>query len=237
MRAIFASFCLASLLTAQAPQWRTDLMGLSDHPSGATAQDVDRFVQNVQMATPYFATIAPGDFEANREMVRRMYAYVMALEMMSGKNPAVRPLARRARNAMNAFPIGYGMIQPGFQPGMAPGLNPGAAPESAPAHPPKSGAPPFAMNAPAGAPEELATRYSSTAARAATVWQNAETLRQSLASRGMSLNATTAASLNRLQVAMDSAQRALQSHKWDDATESLDRAGGEIEKIGKVVGK
>ena len=51
------------------------------------------------------------------------------------------------------------------------------------------------------------------------------------------MNATTAASLGRLQSAIDSAQRSMQAHKWDEANESLDRANGEIEKIGKVVGR
>lgn len=215
--------------------WRSELMGLSDHPNTANPQDVDRFVQNVQLATPYFATITPGDFEANREMVRRMWAYTMGLEMMAGKNPALRPAASRARNAMNAFPIGYGMIQGGQT--LGPGFQ-ANAPAPQPALQQKPGAPPFATSAPAvaGMPEDLASRYASTAARGATAWQNAETLKQSLASRGMSLNAATAASLARLQVALESASRSMQARKWDDANESLDRADGEIEKITKVVG-
>src|SRR5579872_2402938 len=169
MRAACIVLWMASLAAAQNPagqgndpQWRRDLMGLSDHPGGATAQDIDRFVQNVQMATPYFATITPGDFEANREMVRRMWAYTMALEIMAKQNPMMRPLASRARGAMNAFPIGYMMIQPG-----ASGQQQAPRPQ---AQPPKPGAPPFALTAPSveGAPDELTARYDSTAARAAT---------------------------------------------------------------------
>lgn len=207
-------------------------MGLSDHPAGATAQDVDRFVENVQLATPYFTTITPGDFEANREMIRRMYAYVMALEMLSGKNPRLRPLASRARRAMNGFPIGYGTI-------VAPRSSAQGQEPEQPVVPPKPEGPPFAMAAPdvEGAPAELTARYDSTAARASVAWQNAETLRAGLESRGMTLNAQTAASLGRLEVDMDAALRAFKGRKWAAAADSLDRADGEIAKISKIAGK
>jgi hypothetical protein len=220
-------------------QWRNELKGLPEHPAaGTSVQDIDRFTQNVQMAAPYFATITPGDFEANREMVRRMWAYVMALDMMAGKNPALRPAASRARRAMNSFPIGFAMVQP-----------PGSPQSGALADPPtpqKSSGPPFAMTAPhvenipaddRATASDLSSRYASTAARAASVWQNVETLRQSLVSRGMTLNAATAASVGRLQADMDSASRSLTARDWTEASASLDRADAEIEKISKTVGR
>lgn len=232
MRAACAFVWVASLALAQPgdTQWRRDLMGLPDHPTGATAQEVDRFVQNVQMATPYFASITPGDFEANREMVRRMWAYTMALEMMAKQNPVLRPYASRARGAMNAFPIGYMMVQ---APPSAPGFD---GPPKAAAAQQQDKPVPFSLTAPNRDNADLASRYDSTAARAATTWKNAETMRQSLVARGMNLNAQTAASVSRLQGDMDAAARALESRKWDEATASLDRADAEIEKISKVAG-
>ena len=230
---LLAFICAGSLLMAQDLQWRRDLMGLPEHPAaGTSVQDVDRFVQNVQMATPYFATITPADFEANREMVRRMWAYTMGLEMMAKQYPMLRSAAGRARRAMNAFPIGYAMFQSqGIQ---SPGQS---APAAAPAQQKPAG-PPFSMAAPAieNVPDDLSSRYESTAARAAVVWQNADTLRRSLASQGMTLNAQTAASVSRLELAMESASRSLRARDWAEAGASLDRANGEIEKISKVVG-
>jgi hypothetical protein len=212
-------------------------MGLSEHPSGASTQDIDRFVQNVQLATPYFATITPGDFEANREMVRRMWAYTMALEIMARQNPMLRPMAARARNAMNAFPIGYNMM---LARGAQPAVNVGSPrnEKKTPAVEQKPAGPPFVLTAPSieGLPEDLSSRYGSTAARGATAWQNAETLRQSLASKGMSPNAATASAVGRLQADMDAALRNIQSRNWAEAGSALDRADAEIEKISKIVG-
>jgi hypothetical protein len=226
---VLALLCFCAVAFAQ--DWKRELMGLPDQPSGASAQDIDRFVQNVQLATPYFATITPGDFEANREMVRRMWAYTMALEMMAKQNAMLRPMARRARNAMNAFPIGYNMMLPQQAPPRA-----GAA--KAAVAPPKPAGPPFPVTAPPieGLPDDLGSRYASTAVRGATAWQNAEIMRQSLASKGMSLNAATGSALGRLQADMDSALRSMQSRNWTEAGSALDRADAEIEKISKVVG-
>lgn len=229
MRVFLGLILLGSVALGQ--NWRTDLMGLPDHPTAANAQDIDRFVQNVQLATPYFASITPGDFEANREMVRRMWAYTMALEAMSKQNPALRGAAGRARRAMNGFPIGYMMLQP--QAGFGGAQQQSQPPPPTPAKP---GDPPFAMKAPAGAPQELSSRYDSTAARAASAWQNADKMRRDLASRGMSLNAATASALARLEGDMESAARSIQSKNLEEANASLDRADAEIEKISKVVG-
>ena len=224
------SFCIliACGAMAVAQNWKNELMGVPDHPTAQNAGDVDRFVQNVQLATPYFATMTPGDFEANREMVRRMWAYTMGLEMMAKQNPMLRPAANRARRAMNAFPVGANMmfVQPAQQQGQK--LH-----EPAPAKP---GEAPFVMHAPSGAPDDLSSRYDSTAARAATVWQNAEKMRLDLQSRGMSLNAVTSAAVARLQSDLDSAVRNIQSKNFSEANSSLDRADAEIEKISKVVG-
>jgi hypothetical protein len=220
---------LASGILASAQSWKNELMQIPEHPTAQNFGDVDRFVQNVQMATPYFATITPGDFEANREVVRRMWAYTMALEIIAKQNPMMRPMANRARRAMNAFPIGYNMMM--VQP--AGGAHAQAPAEPSPAKP---GEAPFVMSAPAGVPGELAERYSGSAARAATVWKNAEKMRLDLQARGMSLNATTSAAVGRLQGDMDSAVRNMSSKNWAEANAALDRADAEMEKISKVVG-
>jgi hypothetical protein len=251
MHAVGAVFFIAMVAQAQTPSaasanqsWRGGLMGLPEHPAaGTTLQDADRFAQYVQMATPYFATITPGDFEANREMVRRMWAYTMALDVMAGKNPGLRPAASRARRAMNSFPIGYGMIQgPAL---VTPGATPRAGSSPGPAVQQKA-EPKFAMTAPAvenvtaadrETSRELASRYEGTAVRAASAWHNVETLRQSLAARGMSLTAAVAASVGRLEADMDSAARSLGARDWVEASGSLDRADAEIEKISKVAGR
>ncbi len=209
-------------MIAFAQDWRRELAALPEHPT-ANAQEIDRFVQNVQLATPYFATITPGDYEANREMVRRMWAYTMALDMMAKQNPMLRSYAVRARRAMNAFPIGYSMIQTG---------RPAEAP--APAAQTKPGDPPFALTAPDGA---LGERYESTAVRAASAWRNADKMRQDLALRGLSLNPATAAAVGRLEADMDAAMRNIKSGKQNEASAALDRADAEIEKISKILGR
>src|SRR5215475_6400305 len=97
---MLASFAIAQVpnvgnpAKGAVPGWRSGLMGMPERPgANTTPQDVDQFTQNVQMATPYFATMSPDDVESNREMVRRMWTYVMALEMMSKQNPALRSSA------------------------------------------------------------------------------------------------------------------------------------------------
>ncbi len=227
MRALFILIACGSLALAQS--WKSDLMGLPEHPTAQNSGDVDRFVQNVQLAAPYFASITPGDFEANREMVRRMWAYTMALEMIAKQNPMLRPAAAKARRAMNAFPIGYNLMP--VQP-----VQTSPKQQPAPAAAIKPDEPPFPMQAPANAPEELASRYDSIAARASVVWQSADKLRNDLESRGMTLNAMTAAAVGRLEADMDAAIRNLRSKNFAEANAALDRADAEIAKISKAIG-
>jgi len=70
----------------------------------------------------------------------------------------------------------------------------------------------------------LRQRYETDAAKAAAAWRNAETMRQILASRGMSLNADTAAAVTRFQLFFEEAATALRDHKWEDALSSLQAA-------------
>jgi class 3 adenylate cyclase len=83
---------------------------------------------------------------------------------------------------------------------------------------------------------DLRERYVMDAGRAATARKNAEQFRQSLAARGMSLNAQTAASLDRIGLFLDEAADALRNHQWDDALSSLQAVETETQKVSKAVG-
>jgi hypothetical protein len=230
--------CACSMAAAQDDAgWRRALQGLPQQPgANATVQDANQFAQNVELATPYFATLTPGDYEANRELVRRMWTYLAALDVMAGRNPQMRLAASRARRALGAWGLGYA-----FVPG---GPN---APEPAPGQPPPVPlSPPFAAQAPMlenvpvadrSTADELRSRYETSAARAAAAWQNAELLRQNLAREGLALNTQTAASLARLQVYFGLAAGDLQERDWAEAKTNLERAEYETEKVFKTVGR
>jgi hypothetical protein len=218
--------------------WRRGLLGLPEQPASNTSvQDANQFAQNVELAVPYFATITPGDYEANRELIRRMWAYSAALDVMAGRNPQMRLAAGRARRALGAWGYGYGAFVPG-------GV---AAPEPAPAQPPPiPSGPPFAVQAPSiegisaadrSTADELRARYETSAARAAAAWQNADVLRQNLAREGLSLNTQTAASLARLQVYFGLAAGDLQERDWAEAKTNLERAEYETNKVFQTVGR
>jgi hypothetical protein len=114
-----------------------------------------------------------------------------------------------------------------------------------PPAPGKPGDPPFERSVPAiqdVAPadketaDDLRTRYTSTAARAASAWQNAETLRLSLESNNMTLNAQTATSVARLQLYLELAAGGLHARDWMEARENLEKAEYETERVAKTVG-
>jgi len=62
------------------------------------------------------------------------------------------------------------------------------------------------------------------------------TMRRNLAAKGMSLNAQTDASLDRIQLFLDEASEAIRDHKWDDALSSLQAVEAETQKVAKTVG-
>jgi class 3 adenylate cyclase len=106
--------------------------------------------------------------------------------------------------------------------------------EEAPAPPPPQ---PAAVSAADQATaRDLRERYASDASRAATARRNAEDIRRNLAAKGMSLNAQTDASLDRLQLFLDEASESIRDHKWDDALSSLQAAEAITDKINKTVG-
>ena len=234
---------LAAVIAAQAqisqPEWRRSLMGLpAQPPANTSAADIAQIEAYLLQAPLYYGTVTPGDFEANREMVRRMTAYFAAVETMT-RDPQTRRAILRARRSM--YSLGYGMP---FVPGV-PGV-PGApaAPPQPRSSPPDE--PPFAMQVPplANVPqadlstaEDLRDRYQLTAARAARAWKNAEVVRLGLASRGMALNAVTAGSVSRLELDLDLAGEGIQQHDWDKARSNLEAAEAETEKISKSVGR
>jgi class 3 adenylate cyclase len=104
-----------------------------------------------------------------------------------------------------------------------------------------SSAPPAAV-APGLSPEDQATardlrqRYNIDVGRAATARGNADEMRQHLSAKGMSLNAQTAASVDRLQGLLDEAADEIREHKWDDALSSLQAVEATADKINKTTG-
>ena len=237
---LFLSLLCLSAFGQDTPQWRRDLMDLLARPPGsANLQDLQRFEENVRMATPYYGTLTPGDYEANRELIRRMTAYLAALNMM-GRDPRMRFALRRANQAL--FSLRYA-LPPGLSSQLeAPSPYGG---ETRPA-PPKPAQAPYQLQAPdipnvaeadKGTARELQNRYESAAARAATAWQSAEVLRQSLAAGGMTLNTLTATSITRVQLYLETAADALREQDWEDARVNIERAEYETEKVFKTVGR
>lgn len=216
------------------PLWRRNLLrAIGQQPGRATVRDIEQIEQYMLSAAPYCMSLTPGDYETNRDLARQMAAYLMTVNTMAG-DPQTRAAALRASRSVAAFPCAF----PQPQTKQAP---------DAPAPPSKqAGEPPFAQKAPAlesiaDADKERAAdlreRYETDAAKASTAWKNAETMRQSLAARGMTLNSDTAAAVNRFQLFFEEAAAALRDHKWDDALSSLQAVEATTEKVGKAVGQ
>jgi len=104
--------------------------------------------------------------------------------------------------------------------------------QAAPAPPP----PPALSAADQATARDLRERYSMDAGHAATAKRNADEMRRNLAAKGMSLNAQTDASLDRIQLFLDEASEAIRDHKWDDALSSLQAVEAETQKVAKTVG-
>jgi hypothetical protein len=219
--------------SASAPsQWRRNLTGvLGQPPAKASVHDIERLEQNMLSAAAYCGSLTPTDYEANRELARQMTAYLMTVNTMA-TDPQTRAAALRASRSVAVFPCAFPTEQPKPQ-------------TTAPSAPRQAADPPFVQKAPPlegvrnadkETAAELVSRYETDAAKAATAWRNAETLRDSLAARGMSLNAQTAASVNRFQLFFEEAAAALREHKWDDARTSLQAVEAETQKVAKAVG-
>ena len=244
MRLVMAFvFCAAAFAQAPvpgsagatgAPNWRGTFRGLMNRRSGnVNARDLQMLQTQLALAGQYCVGLTPGDYEANRAMVRQMTAYLATIQVASGDEQMNTSL-RQLRGSLASFPCAYA-LPPG-----APPPGPAAAP------PPRAaGEPPFSLEAPAltdvakadqQTVNDLKERYSSVASRAASAWKNAETIRLGLVAKGMSLNADTQASVNHLKLFLDQATDALNQHDWTEAGAALDRCDYATQKVNKTVG-
>lgn len=216
-----------------APQWRQTFNGILSRPPGTVnARDLRQMESELAMAGQYCVGLTPGDYQANRELVGRMAAYMASVQAPTGDRRMNASLNRIA-HSLAAFPCAYAPAASGPAP---------PPPEPVAANP---GDPPFSLKAPElervqkaelDQANDLRDRYNGDAARAANAWRNAVTIHQNLQANGMGLNADTAASLDRLKLDFDGAEDALRGHKWDDALASLQAAEYETRKIAKAVG-
>jgi len=239
------AFALCATALAQAPvpgaggsagtsNWRGSFRGLMNRRAGSlNARDLQMLETQLALAGQYCTGLTPGDYEANRTMVRQMMAYLATIQVAAGDEQMNLSL-RRLRGSLLAFPCAY-PLPPG-----APARGPAVAP------PPRAaGEPPFSLEAPElkdlakadqQAANELRERYASVASRAAAAWKNAETIRLGLVAKGMSLNADTQASVNHLKLFLDQASDALNQHDWTEAGAALDRCEYATQKVAKTVG-
>lgn len=211
------------------PRWyrsATGMLGMS--PVNVSAREMERLERYLVFGAAYCTGLTAPQYAANQAMVRNMGPYLASVGATAADMQA-RAAALRVSAAFSSFPCAF----PGKQlPAMA-------------LPPPQPGDPPFAMRAPdlGKVPDEeqetaadLVVRYDTDVARSAATWKNAETLRLSLAARGMSLNAQTASGVSRLQPLYEEAATELRAHKWDDALSSLQAAEATTQKIGSTVG-
>jgi hypothetical protein len=228
---VAALLCIP-LFAQEDAQWRGALAELMSRPPGAaTLQDLQRFEENIRLATPYFGTLTPGDYQANRELIRRIATYLAAMNI-ANRDPRMRFALRRANQAL----VSLRYVMP---PALSAQLGPLPAPTT-------RAQAPYQLQAPdvSNVPEadkakarELQDRYESAAANAATAWQSAEVLRQNLAAEGMALNTLTATSIARVQFYLETAADAIREQDWEDAKVNIQRAEYETEKVFKTVGR
>jgi len=208
--------------------WRAALQALpAQPPRNTTVQYIEDIIRNIHLAEPSFA-FQTSDYEANRELVRRLVTYLGALDAMTSE-PQMRAEIIRAYAAVAAL----NLEQP------------------APAGPPARTSSdrfhelPFSMRAPAiqgvapedrKSAEELAGRYVLAATQSAAAWQSADTLRRSLERQGMSLNASTTVSLSRIQLYFELASEDLLARDWLNAKTNIERAEYETRKVFNTVG-
>ena len=235
MRYLFVMALLAAL-GAQAqpmigPRWYRSATGMLGRPAAnADAREIERLERYLTFGVPYCGGLAAQALAANRAVASQMSGY-LATVGSTAVDAQARAAALRVAAAFSAFPCAF------------PGKT---LPAMAPPPPLQPGDPPFSLRAPdlGKVPDEeqetaadLVVRYDTDAARSAITWKNAETMRISLAGRGMSLNAQTASAVTRLQPLFEEASTALKNHKWDEALSSLQAAEATTQRIATVVGK
>jgi hypothetical protein len=214
--------------------WRSSLSALPATPPASTsAQDVAQFEKNMTMAaaslTSTTSTADPSQAEANRALVQRMATYLAGLQTLSASNAQLRPPVNHAQQSFNSLGLLQFLV-------LANSLQ----------TPNLQQPPPFALTAPESTDvsdadkdlsDELHARYETDAAHSAAIWQKAETLREGLAARGLSLNVHAATALVRLPLRFKSAANALRRNDWDAARTHLEEAEAETEKIADVAVK
>ena len=223
----------------QQPKWRRSLLNLpSAPPPNTRPQDLYRLERDMRAGLPYLRSAGSADYEANRELARRVATYLMGVQVLAN-DPQMRRALGRVQRTAGLLPY-YGMTNG------AVGQQQPDLPPPVPMPDPGERKPPFSLGAPALPPlsgeaqtnaANLCTRYENAAARAMAAWQNAESLRLSLASQGAVLNSQTAADVARLEIYFTTATRNLQAQNWDGAQTQLERAEYTTERILKVVGR
>lgn len=213
--------------------WRRNLTRTLGQPAANTnIRDLERVEQYLLGAGSYCTALTPGDYASNRELVRNLAGYFGAVNYMAF-DPQSRAIALRASRAFAAFPCAFPTRQPQAQ-------APGAPPLPSP------GPPPFSLQAPAlgnvsnadkDNATELQARYEIDAARAFSAWTSAQVMRETLAERGMSLNAQTAASVDRLPLFFEKAEAGLRERNWAEARSNLEAAEAQTQKIANAVGR
>ena len=207
--------------------WRQNLSGMLGRPPGtASLRDVEQMRQYLVAATPYCSGLTYNDYLVNQALMRNMYGYLGA---MNARDPETRAAIAAVSRSIAVFPCAAKPAQP----------------ENAQSGPPRA-EPNFSLQAPAlenisaadkETARELTARYETDAAYAAVAWNNAETMKQSLAKQGMGLNVQTATSVGRFKLFLDQAAGALREHNWEDPLSSLQAVESETQKVAKVVGK
>jgi hypothetical protein len=240
MRWILA-FLLGAAAYAQTPampphlHWRQSFTGILGRPPGSlTARDLAQLETELALAAQYCTSLTPVEYAANQQLVRQMTTYLATVQVPAN-DPQMNLSMRRLTRSLAAFPCAYAVP-----------VGQGAQAIAAPAPtPPTPGEAPFVKTAPViddlpAADQErvadLRTRYEADAGRAATAWKNAEEIRRNLAAKGMSLNAQTAAAVDRLKLLLDEAADELRTRKWDDALASLQGVEATIDKVNKTAG-
>ncbi len=212
------------------PRWMVSSRGLMGMPAAnVSAREMERLERYLIFGAPYCTGLAAAQYAANMAIARSMGPYLASVSS-TAVDPEARAAALRVAAAFSSFPCAYA----------------GKQVPVVPPPPPKPGDAPFSQRAPdlGRVPDEeqetaadLVIRYDTDAARSAITWKNAETMRLSLAGRGMSLNAATASAFARLQPLYEEAAGELRDHKWDDALSTLKAAEATTDKIATVVGK
>jgi hypothetical protein len=217
---------------AALPEWRMAIDEVMAEPPGqAGPRDIQRLEEGLRFAVPYFSALDAAGYDANREWLRRISAY-LAQAGLGTRNPRVRFAVRRANQALAALRAPVNIPQPA-----APDIETAAKQEKPAPFEPRAPVVENVTEADAALVRELRSHYESAAAEAAGAWQAAGSLQANLFARRMALNPQMAASAERVQLYLETAADALRGHDWEDARDNIDRAEYETRKLLKSMGR